>query len=590
MGNEKANHRAAWVRARAFFDAGDDLFVEALREVQDPQPLVSFARTWLGDHRPFARGALFEYLAGPLNCPGHQTLVKRLFKGAEAAHDAELMGAFLVAFDRLIRRQRKTRWRWSGPGDVWREQYLYQPRNTIVRGLKRTYTDWRGREVEYEVGYSPARDRLFGIRTRDYLRRRAWRWFRHLGYRDPAAYRAALVGALRRYQDEDLAQGEHILDSWGLVQACFHHHPALRFTTSRVHVAEGHRFGDLEAAPRFEDTAWADAAAVPSLLELLRQAEARLVRVWALQLLRRHHRDALAALPVDEIVALVTSPDPAVQALGVELLELVPDLGQLPLETWMQLLAVEDLATLQQVCTILEGRVAPETFTVDQLVEMVTAEAAPLASVGLALLQRRPLGDADLDALVQLAEARSPQVAGPAASFALEHLAAPERYAADAALRFFDARRRETREAAWAWLTPESAGYSDPLLWARLTETPYDDLRLCLVDALEQRARLPGADADDLERVWCSVLLGVHRGGRQKAKAVDQVGRALRRRPEAADRLLPVMAVAVRSVRGPEHRAGLAAVVEAVEARPELAHLVQAVLPELELDLDGGAA
>ena len=39
-------------------------------------------------------------------------------------------------------------------------------------------------------------------------------------------------------------------------------------------------------------------------------------------------------------------------------------------------------------------------------------------------------------------------------------------------------------------MKPGSAGHSDPLLWFRLLETPFDDVRLKLVDALEQRARV----------------------------------------------------------------------------------------------------
>jgi len=92
---------------------------------------------------------------------------------------------------------------------------------------------------------------------------------------------------------------------------------------------------------------------------------------------------------------------------------------------------------------------------------------------------------------------------------------------------------------------------------------------------------LPGAGADELAPLWCSVLLGVHRGGRQKVEATRQIARALADDPSRAEKLLPVLAVAVRSVRPAEARAGLAALVAAVEARPELRTLVQEYLPEL---------
>jgi AmiR/NasT family two-component response regulator len=79
------------------------------------------------------------------------------------------------------------------------------------------------------------------------------------------------------------------------------------------------------------------------------------------------------------------------------------------------------------------------------------------------------------------------------------------------------------------------------------------------------------------------VLLGVHRGGRQKAKAVQQIAHAIVENPARSETLLPVLAVAVRSVRGPEARAGLAAVVSVVEALPQLADAVRRLLPEMKL-------
>jgi hypothetical protein len=114
-----------------------------------------------------------------------------------------------------------------------------------------------------------------------------------------------------------------------------------------------------------------------------------------------------------------------------------------------------------------------------------------------------------------------------------------------------------------------------------LAETPHDDLRLRVVDYLQRQTKLPGVDGN-IENIWRSVLLGVHRGGRQKAKAVRQISQAIVEHPERVDTLLPVLAVAVRSVRGPESRAGLAAVVTLAEGRPELAEAVRRHLPEMK--------
>ena len=46
--------------------------------------------------------------------------------------------------------------------------------------------------------------------------------------------------------------------------------------------------------------------------------------------------------------------------------------------------------------------------------------------------------------------------------------------------------------------------------------------------------------------------------------------------------MLPLLSVALRSVRGPEWRAGLAAVVQLAERRPVAAPAVRAAFPELQ--------
>jgi hypothetical protein len=121
------------------------------------------------------------------------------------------------------------------------------------------------------------------------------------------------------------------------------------------------------------------------------------------------------------------------------------------------------------------------------------------------------------------------------------------------------------------------------MLWSRLAETPYDDVRLRLIDYLQRQTELPGADPTNLQHLWRSVILGVHRGGRQKAKAVQQIARAIVEDPARGDALLPVLAVAVRSVRGPEARAGLAAVMSVFELRPQLAEDIRRHLPEMKI-------
>jgi len=110
------------------------------------------------------------------------------------------------------------------------------------------------------------------------------------------------------------------------------------------------------------------------------------------------------------------------------------------------------------------------------------------------------------------------------------------------------------------------------------------------VKLLEARRKLPGADVESLAPIWTAVLLGIHRGGRHKVSALHQISRTLVEMPEQAERLLPVVAVAIRSVRPPEARVGLAAVVQVVERRPALAEAAGKIVPELHFVSSGATA
>ena len=90
------------------YERGDPVFVDELRRVTDADLLGEFAEEWYQDDRPGPRKLLIEYLSRPLNAFRHEVLVKRLFKRAEAAGDDELLGCFLVLFDRGLRRVRRS--------------------------------------------------------------------------------------------------------------------------------------------------------------------------------------------------------------------------------------------------------------------------------------------------------------------------------------------------------------------------------------------------------------------------------------------------------------------------------------------------
>src|SRR4029079_5742033 len=115
------------------FAQQDDQFIERLRAVRNSKYLAALADRWKQDPRPWAREQIFKYLATPLDRPGHHPVVKRLFKHAEANRDTEVMAAFLVCFDRLVRRQRRMRFRWDfQTRQSWREEELFVPRDQIL--------------------------------------------------------------------------------------------------------------------------------------------------------------------------------------------------------------------------------------------------------------------------------------------------------------------------------------------------------------------------------------------------------------------------------------------------------------------------
>jgi hypothetical protein len=511
--------------------------------------------------------------------------VKRLFKAAERERDDELVAAFMVTFDRLVRLVRRKRWHYDWQTrQSWQEETLHAPRNALPNEIKYvTVRNWRTGQNDQVPWNVPRNPRMFKHRTRYYLRRRAWRYFRRMGFQRPADYPAAVAKALAAYRDEDLSAGEHVLESWGLMQACFRYHDALHFGATHIRLQPGRSLGELRPAPRFLKL-WQKAESLTVLVTLLAEAKSRLVRQWSLAMLREHQRQNLSRVSVEVILKLLEHSQDDVRQFGAELLEQSPQLGSLPITLWMKLLATDNPTTLATICAAMQRHVSPDRLSLSQCVELACAKATPVARLGFTFLQSFPIRTANDRALIGgLSAAQSSAMGNQIATWALGIVGSPAHYELGAVTAFFDSLVEEVRAGAWAWLQQESSpGYNDAALFARLLETPFDDIRLRLIDALRQRASLPVRNADDLAPIWSSVLLGVHRGGRQKAKALEQLADALSSGPHRADSLLPVMGVAVRSVRGPELRAGLSAVATVVERRPELIEKVRRHLPELE--------
>ncbi len=572
----------SWLLVEELRERGDPAFVDELRKITDADRLGAFAPKWYADRRAASRRLLLEYLNRPLNAARHEPLVKRLFKLAEAAADDEVMGRFLVLFDRSVRRRRTRRYR-SAPNDYGGQEVetLTVPQNT-------TMPRWKGANPRHDPARTQKR-RLFSVHTRNYLRRRAWRYFRKLGKQQPARYLPAVVAALKLYEDADTPDGVALLDNWGLIHALFHHCPALVARAHGWFPAEGHTLAELAPAPIYEDL-WK--AQPPALIELLKGARCRPVRQWTIRVIRKDHPGLLSGLPLADLLALLGHEDAEVVALAAEALQGMPGLDRLSLESWLTLLETPNADALEILCDLMIRNLRPEAVTLEQVVWLACRRPLPIARLGLTWLKGRTAAtEAECRALLGLVEAEAAPLRAELVRWARRLLGASPHFQADWVLHYLDSRHAEVRAEGWTWFREEPRARDNVDLWKRLLESPYDDVRLLLVADLEDRvARQEKTLTDDgrldpelVRFLWASVLLNIHRGSRLKPLVVGQLVRRVGRRPDEAGVLLPVLSVALRSVRGPEWRAGLAGVVRMVERNADLAEPVRRAFPELKM-------
>jgi hypothetical protein len=570
------------------FSSEDDRFLDEFRKFDSYEFLLRFVQKWLQDERPWAKAQIVRYLQEDFAAAGHEVVVKRLFKHFEGQQEHDVLGHFMVAFDRLVRRKRVARYRYDrSTRQSWREEALYaKPNKAVCDQTNRTatYKDFRGREATYrlpDLRNKPG-NRLFSQRTRNYLRRRVWRYFRQLSYRKPMAYVAFVAAAMEEYEDRDFAVGENILDNWSLVHACYFHHDAIEFTANHVNLVEGRSLTELTPAP-YQLSAWQTPKGALALVELIVEAKSTLVRLWAMELLQRDHPDAISKIDVETLMKMLSHVDPRVQEFAVALFQEHDALSSLHIETWLALLDQANPTVLALICDAMRRHVTADRLDNDQLIELACARPVPVAQMGLAMLQsrhsHRPLSPV---LIARLAACNCEALSREIGIWALQVIGTPELYELNCVTEFFDTLQLPMRTAAMDWLQEKtSPGFNDPALWARLIETPFDDVRLRLVENLETRAALPGRDGGDLAPLWTAVILGVHRGGRTKLKAIRQLAQAIANNVRRIDALLPVLSVALRSLRKPERRQALSAITTMTSRNSELAEAIANGLPEL---------
>jgi hypothetical protein len=553
------------------YEAADERFVDEVLASSAAKRLHGLAARWFGEatagdaaaRKAFARRALLRYIDDGCDRPGHRPLVKALFKLAERAGDDELMGHLLVAFDRLVRRRLTTAYRLDSATGAWSDV----PALAFERGIPRS------------LGSREAKAPRFSRRTRQYLVRRALRYFRTIARTDETRYGQAIRSALALYEDQHLAKPEQLLDAWGLVHALYWGSPALVRDPRGVRLAEGRSLAELAPAP-FAPDAWQ--GALHGVLDLAVNARSRPVRGFALALLERDYAEALRGMPLARVRGLLRSPHEEVQAFAARVLTATRGAAALTVDEWLELLRIDNPLALPLLCELCVKVVSPGRLSLAQCVSLACEKAAPVAELGLAWAQAKPVDDdAALEVALGLARASVPGVRTAATAWLAAKLAAAP-FATPVHVReLLDASAREPRRAALTLAAEHLRFGESPALWTAMAESPHADVRAFLVAHL--RERQSSFEPGSLRAVWATTLLAVHRGGRAKRGALMQVADRAARTPAEAESLVPLLGVALRSVRAPERRAALAAIARAAMIEPRLRAAIARLLPELSL-------
>lgn len=546
-----------------YYEAADERFLAEILASTNAKKLKGFAERWYHDKRPFARRMLLAYIADGCDRPHHRPLVKALFKLAEKANDDEAMGYFLPAFDRLVRRRLTLFHVWDAATQSYAKQGVLQ----------------HDPHIPAKLGSKENRAPFFSRRTRTYLCRRAFRYFRVIARTDVARYGRAIRAALVRYEDGHLTKPEQILDAWGLMHALYWGSPVLERAPRGIKVAEGRSLAELSPAP-FAKEAWI--GVFDAVLELVERAQSRTVRVFAIALLRRDYDAELRSMSLRRARNLLRSPHDEVQAFAAELLKNAQGVHNLSIEEWLELLRVDNPTALPLLCDLVAKTVSPERLSLAQAVDLACAKAAPVAELGLRWAKKKPVNDeAALTTALGLTGAGAPRVREEGAAWIAELIAKASFAKPEHVRDLLDARFADVRAHGLSLFEKDERFRDVTLLWAALAESPYDDARGFLVKHLRDREKSFGAET--LRHVWITSLLAVHRGGRAKRGALDQIAARIAKRPAEADSLLPLLGIALRSVRAPERRTALAAVASIAVRDPALERAIARTIPELSI-------
>ncbi|MEL7370950.1 MAG: hypothetical protein AAFN74_18665 [Myxococcota bacterium] len=516
-------------------------------------PLKRFGQKWISDSRPFARQALIRYIQEGCDHPGHRPLVKKLFKEAEARQDDELMRHFMVVFDRLVTSQQQVVSRYS-----WRTQRV----ETELRWVRR-----RTNEAED----------TFSIHTRLYLQRRAYRYFRRMGYRASSRYVENMLAALKLYADSDTEHPRLKLDRWSLFHILYWQASFPRDNRGRITLRPGIDVRSIDPAPRFADE-WRRQSHVDALLRLMAEAKNADVRAWVRAWLQSDPAQPLRAPALSRIWPLLRSPYIDAQEWSAELVAEATDMADQPLATWVELLKLPNAPAAEPIAQLAARWLAPERLPLDVAVDIIQAAQAPIAALVLGWIRRRETSKADLPILIRLGETTDPAARLEAVDWLVEMLGVHP--FALLARELLDSPHEAIRERTLRLINTHYVG--DPRLAVALIESPFADVRDATVKHLEQWvARIP---ATHTKALWARTLLSVRNGGRAKQAALRQIAHEVLKNGANADETLPLLAMALRSVRERERRGALAAIARIAHDKPELIPALQAAVPELKFE------
>lgn len=561
-----------------YFAEGEDAFLDEILRCTADGKLKSFAGRWYSDRRPWARKMLIAYVDDGCDRPRHRVLVRALLGLAEANADDELMAHLFYAFDRMNRHEVVLRQRYDWYAREMREFRVRKQTHPDLRTRHRGPEYWQHlRAAPKKAGWR-VRAPYFSNGMRSYLRRRAFRYFRSIAFKEPERYVASVLRLLALYGEEDVARPEHIIDAYGLTNILYYGSDVLRRDSRRLTIKHGRQLAEIEPAPLNPD-AWRGHS--EELLRFLFRSDCLYVRRWIERWLVREEKDALAALDARKLKPLLLSPYGDVQVFASELLASAEGLGTFRVADWLELLDLDNVEILTAIAALVKEYVTPERVELNDLVRLACMRAAPVAELGFSWLKDRSIPDAETLRLVMaLANAEAQHVREEAVPWLLElvrgELGTPEH------LRdLIDARYADVRASALTAMQEDERFRDDSTLWLALSESPYPDVIAFLVRHLEERAsQLPD---ERVAQVWATTLLSPYRGSRAKRTALRQIAARVVEEPARADELLPILRVALRSVRETERRAALASVARAAFEEPALREAIGAQIPELEL-------